>query len=264
MSQRRLAFRIFPAAVLLLMGLLAGCRGSGSSSASSADMSSPTTASELPADAPELVRRGKLVFDQTPRYAAAYVGNKLACADCHVQSGTASYAAPMIDLANLFPMFNKRAGRVISLQERFQECFTRSENGRPPATDSEEVRALTAYVEWLSRGAAKGHAFPGRGLVKLPELAGNGVRGAAVYKEFCANCHGSDGTGVPPVLPPLWGADSFNDGAGMNNPQKLAAFVLHNMPQNHPAVLTPQQAFDVAEYIHGRPRPRFDQRYKAY
>ena len=34
-----------------------------------------------------------------------------------------------------------------------------------------------------------------------------------------------------PVLPPVWGPDSYNDGAGMNNPEKTAAFLLHNMPE---------------------------------
>ncbi len=82
---------------------------------------------------PALAQQGKLIFDQTPKYAPKYTGNQLSCNDCHLQSGTASLAAPMVDLAGLFPMFNKRAGHVISLQNRIQECFTRSEAGRASA-----------------------------------------------------------------------------------------------------------------------------------
>ena len=52
----------------------------------------------------ELIHQGKLIFDETPKYASSYVGNKLACSDCHIQSGTAAYAAPMIDLSGMFPM----------------------------------------------------------------------------------------------------------------------------------------------------------------
>ena len=212
----------------------------------------------------DLVHQGKLIFDQTPRYAAGYVGNKLACNDCHLQSGTAAYAAPMIDLAQSFPMFNKRAGHVISLENRIQECFVRSEAGRPLPESSHEMKALMAYINWLSRDGVKGKSYEGRGLVKLPPLTGDPVSGRAIYASQCAGCHGKDGAGVPPILPAVWGADSYNDGAGMNNPSKMAAFVIHNMPQNDPGTLTAQQAYNVSAYIHTMPRPRFNQAYKNY
>jgi thiosulfate dehydrogenase len=67
-------------------------------------------------------------------------------------------------MAKLFPMFNKRAGRVISMQERFEECFTRSENGRPLPMDSVEMKALTTYVNSFSVGDANGKQYKGRGL----------------------------------------------------------------------------------------------------
>jgi thiosulfate dehydrogenase len=212
----------------------------------------------------DLIRRGKLIFDETPKYASAYVGNRLACSDCHIQSGTMPHAAPMIDMSNMFPMFNKRAGRVISMQERFQECFTRSEDGHPLPENGGEMRALTAYVDWLSRDGVKGKAFKGRGFVKLSDLTGNPVRGGTLYASQCAGCHGADGAGVPPVIPAVWGRDSYNDGAGMNDPKKMAAFLAHNMPQNHPGTLTPQDAFDVASFVHTMPRPKFDEAYKGY
>ena len=79
-----------------------------------------------------------------------HVGNKLACSDCHIQSGAAAYAAPMIDISGLFPMFNKRAGHVISLQNRIQECFPAA---RLDVRCLRTVRdaALVAYINWLSR-----------------------------------------------------------------------------------------------------------------
>lgn len=212
----------------------------------------------------DLVHRGKLLFDETPKYAKEYVGNRLACSDCHLQSGTTAYAAPMIDLAGLFPMFNKRAGHVISLQNRIQECFTRSEAGQPPPENSPEMHALVAYISSLSKGQVKGKAYEGRGFVKIPHLIGDPVRGKIVYQTSCAGCHGSNGAGVPPILPAVWGPDSFNDGAGMNNPDKMAAFVIHNMPQNHPGTLMPQQAYDVSAFIHTMPRPKFNEVYKSY
>ncbi|HUV69516.1 MAG TPA: c-type cytochrome [Terracidiphilus sp.] len=224
-----------------------------------------TESSSLPGIAPSaLANRGKLIFDETPKYTRAYVGNRLSCSDCHIQSGTADYSAPMIDMAGLFPMFNKRAGHVISLQNRIQECFSRSEAGRPLPVDSPEMRALVAYIDWLSTDQVKGKPYKYRGFVKLAPLTGNLVAGKTTYETQCAPCHGSNGAGAPPILPAVWGRNSFNDGAGMNDPAKMAAFLVRNMPQNHPGTLSPQQAYDVSVYIHSKPRPKFNQAYKCY
>ena len=255
------------AAILLLCaGLgcasLTGCSPRQTQTAPQQAETQPTAAAGQEA---ELVKQGKLLFDQTPKYAFHYVGNQLACGDCHVNSGTADYAAPMTDLAGLFPMFSKRAGHEISLRDRIDECFVRSESGRPLPPDSEEMRALVAYIQSLSRGTEKGKPYAGRGLVKLPDLKGDPVRGRVVYvQQQCSICHGSDGAGIPPVMPPLWGSGSFNDGAGMNKPDKMAAYVFHNMPQNHPGALTAQEAYDVAAYIHMKPRPKFNPTYKNF
>lgn len=246
--------------------LIAGC-----SSKMPAPETTPTKDASLlePAQIPagaagDEIRLGKLIFDETPKYAGKYVGNRLSCNDCHLKSGTTAHAAPMINLANLFPLYTKRAGRVISLQERLQECFVRSENGRPLPDDSKEMKALVAYINWLSRDGVKGKPFEGRGLVKLATLKGDPVRGKAIYASQCAACHGSSGIGEPPIIPPLWGRNSYNDGAGMNNPEKMAAFLVPNMPQNHPGTLTPQSAFDVASFIHTMPRPKFNKAYRKY
>ena len=59
------------------------------------------------------------------------------------------------------------------------------------------------------------------------------------------------------VAPPLWGAKSYNIGAGMARYRTTALFVLHNMPLDRPNSLTPQQALDVARYVNTRPRPDF-------
>ena len=254
----------------LALVLLAGCSkgpspqpgtlqaGATGISATGFDEGLPNTADG------ERVRRGREMFDHTPQLAGQYVGAKLSCSDCHIQSGTAAYAAPMVDLAGMFPMFNKRAGHVISLEDRIQECFTRSENGRPLPYDSEAMKAMSAYIHWLSRDEKKGRAWNGRGLVKIADLTGDAKLGSSLYQSQCSGCHGTDGAGVPPVLPPLWGPGSYNDGAGMNNPKKMAAFLVHNMPQNHPGTLSPQHAFDVAAYVHTKPRPHFNEAYKRY
>ncbi len=241
-------------------GIAVGCSAHHDvSTQAAAQETQPVAASYI------LAARGKLIFDRTPKYAAQYAGSKLACADCHADSGKQGYAAPMVDLAGLFPMYSKRAGRMITLNNRIDECFVRSEDGKPLPDNSPVKLALIAYIESLSKGQKHGKPYVERGLVKLPELKGDPIRGKEVYtKAGCVTCHGSDGAGVPPFLPPLWGPGSFNDGAGMDKPAKMAAFVYHNMPQNNPGSLTAQQAYDVSAYVQKMPRPKFNQAYKGY
>ena len=57
--------------------------------------------------------------------------------------------------------------------------------------------------------------------VKEPARAADLGHGKQVYTQVCAACHGADGlgqraaTGAGYQFPPLWGPDSFNNGAGM-------------------------------------------------
>lgn len=210
------------------------------------------------------IRLGRLVFTQTPKYASAYVGDQLSCSNCHLRAGTAALAAPMVGLPGLFPMFNQRANRVITFAERLQECFVRSENGKPLPYDSPEMTALTAYIQWLSHGQPAGEPFSGRGLVHLPELTPNVQHGEQIYSQRCSACHGKEGGGNGPALPPVWGPGGYNEGAGINGVAKMAAFVQHNMPQNNPGSLSAQDAFDVAAFIRSKPHTAFNQAYKIY
>ena len=66
------------------------------------------------------------------------------------------------------------------------------------------------------------------------------------------------------TFPPLWGPESFNDGAGMFGTENMAAFVVRNMPPARPGALTPQQAFDVSSYIHSQPRPKYNPSFDKY
>ena len=219
----------------------------------------------LPGDARGVsIRYGMQLMVDTPAVVPAYTGGKVTCSNCYVAGGIAPYAAPLVGTAQAYPKFSKRAGRVISLQDRIEECFVRSENGRPLPQDSREMRALVDYIGWLSAPQPQHLPFIGRGLVALPALTPDPAHGAQIYATQCAGCHGSDGAGSRPLFPPLWGPESFNDGAGMNRIAKMAAFVQANMPQNRKGTLTAQEAFDVAAYIHAQPRPAFNPAYKQY
>jgi thiosulfate dehydrogenase len=223
--------------------------------------SSPASARRSTQD---LAALGKRIFHDTPNEARLYVGARLACNSCHLNDGTTPYAAPVTGIAPLFPEFSQRAKRMISLRDRIDECFIRSENGRPLPENGEEMTALVAYIESLSRQNDGGAEPSGRGLVELPALSGNPQRGEAIFAAQCAACHGSEGNGVGSTFPPLWGPQSFNDGAGMYGIENMAAFVVRNMPPASAGSLTPQQAFDVSSYINTKPRPKYNPAFDKY
>jgi thiosulfate dehydrogenase len=210
------------------------------------------------------IRWGESIFNETPLYAAAYTGAKISCGSCHEAGGTQPWASPMVGVPKLFPMYNERAKRKISLQDRIQECFVRSENGKPLDYNGAEMKALVDYMQWLSKPQPGTKAFVGRGYIAQPALTADPVHGAAVYAEQCSGCHGPNGEGARPVVPALWGKDSFNDGAGMYGVKKMAAFVRVNMPANRKGVLSAQDAFDVSAFVHAQPRPKFNEAYKKY
>ena len=104
--------------------------------------------------------------------------------------------------------------------------------------------------------------LPGRGYPKVekPELAYSPQRGQAVFIAHCQSCHGTDGQGYEIAgvysLPPLWGPQSYNWGAGMHRVNTAATFIYENMPLGKSIQLTPQQAWDVAAFINAKERPQ--------
>lgn len=225
----------------------------------------PPRASSIP-EGPqgESIRQGRLIFDETPLYASRFTRSKVTCSNCHAAGGIQPYASPVVGLPAVFPMFNKRAGHMISLQDRIQECFVRSENGTPLPYKGDTMKALMDYIGWLSQPEPNRKPFVGRGLVTLPELKPDPQHGAAIYAAQCAGCHGDHGEGRAPLFPPLWGPESFNDGAGMYTLAKMAPFVQHNMPQNRMGILSAQDAWDVSAFVHAQPRPAFNEAYKHF
>ena len=66
--------------------------------------------------------------------------------------------------------------------------------------------------------------------------------------------------GTEMVFPPLWGAHSYNWGAGMHRINTAAAYIKANMPLGNYLALTDQQAWDVAAFMNSHERPQ-DPRY---
>jgi thiosulfate dehydrogenase len=208
---------------------------------------------------------GPNVADATKRYA----GNNLACGNCHLMAGTKKFGIPLFGLFGDFPQYSARSGGEISLEDRINACMTRSMNGRAMPNDAPEMRAIVAYIQFLSSGVPAGRQLPGMGTGKMPELSrpANPVRGQTIYARTCAACHNTDGSGIRNsapstdlgyMIPPLWGQDSFNDGAGMARLITIANFVHFNMPHGVDYLdpfLSAEDAWDVAAYVVSQPRP---------
>ncbi len=113
------------------------------------------------------------------------------------------------------------------------------------------------------RAKLPGKAYP---KIPAPEQAYSPERGKVVYEAHCQSCHNVDGQGYEIAgvysLPPIWGPQSFNWGAGMHRVNTAAYFIYENMPFGKSIQLTNQQAWDVAAYINSKERPQ-DPRFKG-
>lgn len=234
----------------------------------------PPLAKDLPkGDFGKAVRRGERIFTQTTRYASRYTGDSLQCVNCHVNKGRQANSAPMWAAWVLYPKYRGKNHRVNTMAERIRGCFTYSENaqgskvGHAPKPGSQVLVDLQSYMYWLATGAPTGKKMKGQGYPKLdkPSQPYSRTRGARVFADNCAVCHGDHGQGTRVnghyVFPPLWGPHSFNWGAGMHRVNTAAAFIKANMPLGKADSLTVQQAWDVAAFVdsHERPQdPRFN------
>lgn len=202
------------------------------------------------------VRRGRALIEHTRDSLPGNVRNSLACANCHVGAGTVADAMPLVGVYARFPQYRARSARVDRIENRINDCFERSMNGRALDWDGRDMRDMVAYLAFLSIGFPVGVEMEGQGIPALATLKGDTLRGQAVFTTSCVACHGPDGQGTL-AGPPLWGPQSYNIGAGMARVNSAARFIHKLMPRDRPGTLTPQQAFDVATYINTRPRPDF-------
>ncbi len=203
--------------------------------------------------------------------AKRFSGNGLECQSCHSDAGTKKFGLPLAGVWGVFPQFIGRENEVRTLEDRINGCMERSMNGRALPPDGPEMKAMLTYIRFISAGFPTGRGAEGRGAppLPLPTAASDPKHGEAVFAETCAVCHQADGQGKrwgPEdaaqghryQFPPLWGPDSYNDGAGMARPITAANFIRANMPFGtdyaHP-VLSAQDAFDVAVFVDSQPRP---------
>jgi len=106
-----------------------------------------------------VVKLGEEIMKRTSTHPLTkeMVGNKLSCKNCHLagkdgKPGTAPNIGTFLGTATAFPAYSKREKTVQTLQDRINNCFMRSMNGKRPVIDTEASIAMAAYITWLSQG----------------------------------------------------------------------------------------------------------------
>lgn len=113
------------------------------------DYFQPPSDADIP-DSPfgEAVKRGRDIFMNTSTNAGDYVGNGLACSNCHLDGGRQPLSAPMWAAWTRYPMYRKKNDQINTMEDRVMGCFTFSMNaqhsvaGGPPPHGSDIYRDL--------------------------------------------------------------------------------------------------------------------------
>lgn len=224
----------------------------------------------------KLIKYGYLLTSESPKWMGPmvknstmqYAGNNLACKNCHLDVGARAGSASWVGVTDRFPQFRGRENKIGTIENRINGCMERSMNGKKLPEDSHQMKAIVAYMEWLSEDVPDSRAkeFAGFPKIKIPEIAADPVLGEAIYVKECEVCHGDKGQGVwlsdstkGYQYPPVWGKDSYNHGAGMNRVLTAAQFIKGNMPWGQATwdnpKLTDEEAYHVAAYIDSFNRP---------
>lgn len=233
-----------------------------------------------------MVKLGEAIMNETNTHPLTkdLVGNNLQCKSCHLigndgKPGTMTTIGTFRGTAASFPAFSKREKTVQTLQDRINNCYMRSMDGKRPIIDTEASVAMAAYITWLSTGfeinmdenrpcsvlTSKRWATEQKKFAAIQKKATheNYLAGKKIFENKCASCHGMNGEGVA-VFPPLWGQDkngkwlSYNTGAGMSKLNKAPAWIKENMPLGQGGTLSDQEAADVALFVDAQPRASFD------
>jgi thiosulfate dehydrogenase len=195
--------------------------------------------------------------------------NGMNCQNCHLDAGTKVFGNNYSAVASTYPKFRARSGSIENMYKRVNDCFERSLNGRGLDTNSKEMQAIVLYMKWLGKDVKKGEKPEGSGFKDLAFLdrAADPEKGKLVYAEKCQSCHQANGEGLMNgdktayTYPPLWGPQSYNDGAGLFRLSNFAKYAKYNMPlgaKHNSPQLNDEEAWDIAAFVNSQPRPKKD------
>ena len=207
-------------------------------------------------------------------------GGQTTCNHCHQGVGDKQDAAGNRPIGSnnlgaswvMADMYDRFTGLLLSHELRQMQCYINSSNGFKPNGADDLMRDVTAYSRFLSAALDQkiGNRYPEQGMDEVPASAtlrrgDDYVRGAHLYREKCAACHGPQGFGTVAqgrvLAPALSGPDSFSLDSRMNFTAVntiMAGFVCRNMPPGQEGTLANQECRDIAYYISTLPRPAGD------
>ncbi|MEQ8301990.1 MAG: c-type cytochrome [Cyclobacteriaceae bacterium] len=225
---------------------------------------------------PEIIKYGRELVVHTAAYlgpngSVTPISNGMNCKNCHLDGGTRIFGINFSAVAANYPIWRDRSGTRVDVKERINECIERSLNGTRLDSSSKELEAMASYILWIGKDVPKGTKPYGAGMKQIAYLdrPADPIKGKIVYENHCLLCHDQVGNGVMDpngmewLYPPIFGNQSYNNGAGMYRISKFASFVKYNMPygiSHDNPTLTDEEAWDVAAYVNSLPRPDKDQR----
>lgn len=217
---------------------------------------------------------GKDLIAHTSKYlgpngSVLKISNGMNCQNCHLDAGTRVFGNNYGSVASTYPKFRARSGSTENIYKRVNDCFERSLNGKALDTLGKEMQAIKAYIEFLGSNVEKGKKAEGSGFKDLAFLdrAADPAKGKLVYTEKCQSCHQTNGEGslLPDgseySFPPLWGKNSYNDGAGLYRISNFAKYVKYNMPlgaSHQASLISDEEAWDVAAFVNSQFHPHIN------
>ncbi len=86
-------------------------------------------------------------------------GNGMTCQSCHAGGGVGPGRLPggaaipsLSNAAAIFPRFNQKANKVVTLEDQLRQCVAGGLQGKPPAYGSEHLTQLVSYISSLAQG----------------------------------------------------------------------------------------------------------------
>jgi Cytochrome c len=124
------------------------------------------------------VRRGRALIHSTRDSLPTMVRATLNCSNCHIADGTQKDGMPLVGAYARFPQYRARSAKVDLIEDRINDCFVRSMNGKALSPQSAEMHDMVAYLAFLSRGFPVGVEMEGQGTPALDtKLKGDTTRG---------------------------------------------------------------------------------------